>query len=78
MTCPELTCIHEPFGDAFYWGPERLGTRWAEDEDARRESGYSQTTYRDVFEDIDVQAAKVRLSRRFLFSSRGLRIIVNL
>ncbi|KAE8145209.1 hypothetical protein BDV25DRAFT_133992 [Aspergillus avenaceus] len=40
-----IQCVHEPFGDAFYYGPERLGTRYADDEQARQESGFSQSTY---------------------------------
>ena len=59
MTRSDLTCIHEPFGDAFYFGPETLGPRWMEDEEARKKSGYSQVTYRDVFETIDAQVNKV-------------------
>ena len=31
----ELKCIHDPFGDAFYYGPERLSDRFADDEEAR-------------------------------------------
>ncbi|KAL2164084.1 hypothetical protein VTH06DRAFT_3298 [Thermothelomyces fergusii] len=43
-----LTCVHEPFGDAFYFGPERLGERYEHDEEARRKSGFADTTYKDV------------------------------
>ncbi|KAH9884447.1 P-loop containing nucleoside triphosphate hydrolase protein [Xylariomycetidae sp. FL2044] len=48
-----LECAHEPFGDAFYYGPERLSDRYANDEDARQESGFSKTTYRDVFNRLE-------------------------
>lgn len=47
-----LDCIHEPFGDAFYFGPERLSERYADDEEARIKSGFSNITYRDVMDDI--------------------------
>lgn len=47
-----LKCVHEPFGDAFYFGPERLGTRYENDEKARTESGFSNSTYKSIFEDI--------------------------
>lgn len=47
-----LKCIHEPFGDAFYFGPERLGSRYEDDEKARVDSGYSQSTYKSIFEEI--------------------------
>ena len=26
-----LVCAHEPFGDSFYYGPERLGERYEQD-----------------------------------------------
>ncbi|KAK2630272.1 hypothetical protein QTJ16_001092 [Diplocarpon rosae] len=48
-----LTCVHEPFGDAFYFGPERLSTRYADDAKAREESGFSNSTYQAVFERIE-------------------------
>ncbi|PSK51872.1 hypothetical protein B9Z65_3139 [Elsinoe australis] len=44
--------IHEPFGDAFYFGPERLGTRYENDERSRIESGFAEATYKSVFDDI--------------------------
>ncbi|PBP22759.1 hypothetical protein BUE80_DR006388 [Diplocarpon rosae] len=47
-----LTCVHEPFGDAFYFGPERLSTRYGDDARAREASGFSNTTYKTVFERI--------------------------
>jgi hypothetical protein len=43
-----LSCVHEPFGDAFYFGPERLSERYADNEEAREKSGFAKTTYRDV------------------------------
>ena len=45
-----LHCIHEPFGDAFYFGPERLGARYADDEEGRKLSGFENTTYKDVMD----------------------------
>lgn len=47
-----LQCVHEPFGDAFYFGPERLGTRYENDEKARAESGFSESTYKSIFDNI--------------------------
>lgn len=47
-----LHCVHEPFGDAFYFGPERLSDRYENDEQARRESGFADTTYRDVLDGL--------------------------
>jgi hypothetical protein len=47
-----LRCVHEPFGDAFYFGPERLGERYEGDEVARSESGFADMTFGDVVEGI--------------------------
>ncbi|SPQ22748.1 9be7ff2c-00ce-4db7-9790-18a4e62b706e [Thermothielavioides terrestris] len=43
-----LHCVHEPFGDAFYFGPERLSERYEKDEAARKASGFDQVTFKDV------------------------------
>ncbi|KAI1417807.1 P-loop containing nucleoside triphosphate hydrolase protein [Hypoxylon sp. FL1857] len=48
-----LKCAHEPFGDSFYYGPERLSERYANDEAARESSGFSKTTYRDVLNRLE-------------------------
>ncbi|EOD45495.1 hypothetical protein UCRNP2_7786 [Neofusicoccum parvum UCRNP2] len=54
MTCRDtLQCVHEPFGDAFYFGPERLSERYEADEKARAESGFEESTYRTIFDRID-------------------------
>jgi len=55
-----LTCIHEPFGDAFYFGPERLGTRYEGDEKARQESGFADSTYQTILDRIDRESEEVR------------------
>lgn len=47
-----LQTAHEPFGDAWYFGPERLAERYEHDEKARKESGYSESTYRSIFDRI--------------------------
>ena len=54
-----LTCIHEPFGDAFYYGPERLSGRYENDPDAREKSGFADVTYKNVVHKIDEEIAKV-------------------
>ncbi|KAL4895652.1 P-loop containing nucleoside triphosphate hydrolase protein [Aspergillus ambiguus] len=53
-----IQCIHEPFGDAFYYGPERLGTRYMADEheQTRRDSGFADSTYSTVLERIEREA----------------------
>ena len=54
-----ITCIHEPFCDAYHFGPERLSERF-EDEQARIESGYIESTYKTVLDNI--QKAHVAVS----------------
>jgi hypothetical protein len=55
-----LQCAHEPFGDSFYYGPERLSERYENDESAREKSGFSKTTYRDVLERLEKDGSEVR------------------
>lgn len=55
-----IQCVHEPFGDAFYYGPERLSDRFEDDEQARVDSGFSQSTYRTVVERLEREASEVR------------------
>lgn len=55
-----LKCIHEPFGDSFYFGPERLSERYEEDPEARVESGFGDSTYKTVFDRIDRESSEVR------------------
>ena len=57
-----LTCVHEPFGDAFYYGPERLGERYkdSEGESERQESGFSKSTYQTIFERLERESSEVR------------------
>ncbi|KAF2736327.1 hypothetical protein EJ04DRAFT_511146 [Polyplosphaeria fusca] len=47
-----LQCVHEPFGDAYYFGPERLAERYEDDEKARLDSGYTDSTYKTIFDHI--------------------------
>jgi hypothetical protein len=56
-----LQCVHEPFGDAFYYGPERLSPRFAEDEALRVKSGFNDSTYQTVFDNLDNLGSEVRL-----------------
>lgn len=55
-----IQCIHEPFGDAYYYGPERLSERFADDEQTRLESGFSESTYKTVLDRIEREATEVR------------------
>ena len=60
MTRSDLKCIHEPFGDAFYYGPERLSARFEKDEKGRNESGFSKSSYQTIIDRIDAEGAEVR------------------
>ncbi|RAH63733.1 uncharacterized protein BO66DRAFT_416456 [Aspergillus aculeatinus CBS 121060] len=53
-----IQCVHEPFGDAFYYGPERLSTRFADDEQARLDSGFSQSTFKTVLDRIERESSE--------------------
>jgi len=54
----KLQCIHEPFGDAFYYGPERLSSRYANDAKGREESGFTQSTYKTILDRIEKEGAE--------------------
>jgi hypothetical protein len=54
-----LNCVHEPFGDAFYFGPERLSSRFEDDAKAREDSGFSNATFQTIFEQIDQKESEV-------------------
>lgn len=56
----ELTCVHEPFGDAFYYGPERLSERFENDVKEREESGFGESTYKTIVDRLETEASEVR------------------
>lgn len=55
-----LQCVHEPFGDAFYYGPERLSSRYEGNEQERMDSGFHNTTYQTVLDRLEREGAEVR------------------
>ena len=57
-----LNTIHEPFGDCFYFGPERLSERYEADEQARVKSGFQNSTYKSVMDHIKKETTEVRES----------------
>lgn len=70
MTCRDtLQCVHEPFGDAWYYGPERLCDRFEQDEKSRSDSGYSEATYMTIFDAIEKENTQVR---RFFLSRSSI------
>jgi hypothetical protein len=61
MTCKDtLKCIHEPFGDAWHFGPERLNPRYENDVKARLQTGHSDSTFKTVFDNMEQDNIKVR------------------
>jgi hypothetical protein len=70
MTREDLNCIHEPFGDAFYFGPERLSERYADDAKAREESGFATTTFADVVRQLEAEISKASFPGSFCASAR--------
>ena len=62
MTREDLKCVHEPFGDAFYYGPERLSFRFERDEQARLKSGFTGSTFRTILHSFEAKSAEVRIS----------------
>ena len=55
----DLQTIHEPFGDAFYYGPERMSARFEDDEEARIKSEFSESTFKTILDRIEREAAEV-------------------
>ena len=56
-----LVCEHEPFGEPYYYGPERLGNRFENDPEYRENTGFSQATYKDIFDKIEQDGSHVSL-----------------
>lgn len=54
-----LNCVHEPFGDAFYFGLERLSPRFEDDVKTREESGFSNATFQTIFDYIELRESEV-------------------
>ncbi|KAG5916386.1 hypothetical protein E4U42_007679 [Claviceps africana] len=57
-----LASQHEPFGDAFYFGPECVSPRFKNDAARREASGVSDATYKNTlqaFEDVQNQGKRV-------------------
>ena len=65
-----LNCVHEPFGDAFYFGPERLGERYMNDKKKIMASGLSDLTFQAVFDGLDEAIAEVRSTFSFCTHAR--------
>lgn len=54
MTRPDtIQCIHEPFGDAFYFGPEKISPAFADDPERCRQSGHTDSTYASIMSSIE-------------------------
>lgn len=55
-----LESQHEPFADAYYFGPEFLSNRFRDDAATRQASPGSHQTYKSVLEDFDQVEKQVR------------------
>ncbi|KAI0388511.1 P-loop containing nucleoside triphosphate hydrolase protein [Xylariaceae sp. FL0594] len=60
----DIECVHEPFSDAYHWGPEKLTERYENVEQLRAEKGYGEYTYRAALDRIE--EAKSRGKRVFV------------
>ncbi|KAI1267889.1 hypothetical protein F5Y18DRAFT_442283 [Xylariaceae sp. FL1019] len=49
----DIQCVHEPFSDAYHWGPEKLTERYENVEVLRAEKGLEEYTYRAALDAID-------------------------
>jgi hypothetical protein len=56
----DIECVHEPFSDAYHWGPEKLTERYENVEQLRAEKGYGEYTYHTALDLIN--NAKLRVS----------------
>lgn len=55
----KLQTVHEPFGDAFYYGPERMGARFEGDEESRLKSGFADSTFKTILDRIEREGEEV-------------------
>jgi hypothetical protein len=61
-----LACVHEPFSDAFYFGPERLSERYENDKRAREQTGFAESTFKTIFDLLESKSSEVRPSHHVL------------
>ncbi|KAL2838882.1 P-loop containing nucleoside triphosphate hydrolase protein [Aspergillus pseudoustus] len=61
-----IQCIHEPFGDAFYYGPERLSDRYEADEAGREASGFAHSTFKTILDRIEREGRENEGKRIFI------------
>lgn len=58
----DIVCVHEPFSDAYHWGPEKLTERYDDVEKLRVEKGYEDYTYHTALQIINDAKVQVRAS----------------
>ena len=58
----DIICVHEPFSDAYHWGPEKLSERYEDIEKLRAENGYETYTYQTALQIINDAMIHVRAS----------------
>ena len=58
----DFICVHEPFSDAYHWGPEKLSERYEDIEKLSVENGYETYTYQTALQIINDAMIRVRAS----------------
>ncbi|KAJ9605134.1 hypothetical protein H2200_010524 [Cladophialophora chaetospira] len=67
MTRPDtIQCIHEPFGDAFYFGPEKISPAFADNQEKCDASGHARSTYASIVANIEETMAALPERRIFV------------
>ncbi|KAI0894175.1 hypothetical protein F4806DRAFT_503877 [Annulohypoxylon nitens] len=54
----DIACVHEPFSDAYHWGPEKLSERYEDIEKLRADKGLEEYTYLAAFDAINRRQAE--------------------
>ena len=72
-----ITCLHEPFGDAFYFGPEKISPAWLRwPADKIQKTGKAHYTYDYVLQ-IILDAIKVENFSALFIRHRSPHVISN-
>lgn len=74
-----LECHHEPFGEPFYYGPERLGSRFDGDtpeaKSRRDQTGFSHLTYKDIVDKLLSGGAKISQGKRLFIKDISTHLV---
>lgn len=73
LTRSDVACIHEPFGEPFYYGPERLSDRYSDSE--CDSSQYKNSTFESVQSEIESAATSKSLKSAVVVKDMAQYII---